>query len=68
VNPIKPVYLLAGGPHFRRESRDPLISKMLGDTDLCKPSVAYIGAASGDDLHFFKAIKNLLVQHGAGRY
>jgi hypothetical protein len=62
VKPIKPVYLLAGVPHSRRESRDPLIQRMIEETARLKPSVAYIGVASGDDLPFFRAIKALLVQ------
>ena len=63
----KPVYLLAGGPHQRRKTHDPLIQQMLRETGYPEPSVAYIGAASGDNHQFFNFIKTLLEQNGAGR-
>lgn len=66
VKGIKSVFLLAGGPFRRRESHDPLISEMLQEAGHPKPSVAYIGAASGDNAQFFKTIKSILEQHGAG--
>lgn len=64
---IKSVYLLAGGAFHRRKSHDPLIQEMLSETGHPKPSVAYIGIASGDDPQFFRAIKTLLIQNGANR-
>ncbi|MEI6168437.1 MAG: Type 1 glutamine amidotransferase-like domain-containing protein [bacterium] len=64
---IKPVYLLAGGAFHRRQSHDPLIHQMLRETARPQPTVAYIGTASGDDPHFFNALKTLLEQNGAGR-
>lgn len=63
---IKPVYLLAGGAFHRRQSHDPLIQEMLRETGRPLPSVAYVGTASGDDPHFFNALKTLLKQNGAG--
>jgi len=66
-NAEKPIYLLAGGSRLRRKSSDPLIWEMLRQVGHPEPSVAYIGSASGDDLWFFKAIKALFKQSGAGR-
>lgn len=63
---LKPVYLLSGDSYHHRKSRDPLIREMLAETGREKPSVAYIGTASGDDPHFFTVIKSLFERTGAG--
>ncbi|MEI8140526.1 MAG: hypothetical protein WCI03_11750 [bacterium] len=60
MNTVKPVYLLSGDSYHHQKSRDPLIREMLGETGISRPSVAYIGTASGDDPGFFQVIKTLL--------
>ncbi len=62
----KPVYLLAGGKQSRK-STDSLIQEMLRAFGVARPAVAYMGAASGDDLQFLGFIEPLLRQAGAGR-
>jgi peptidase E len=62
------VYLISGGYHRRRNLRpDELLTSILEDTGLRQPSVAYVGAASGDDRGFFRWVADLLRKAGAGR-
>jgi dipeptidase E len=63
----KPVYLLAGGPGSRRNSPDPLLQMILRETGKPSPTVAYVGAASGDDKNFFRMIANFFTLAGAGK-
>ena len=60
------VYLLAGGPHSRRTQRDPLLTRAIAAGGVIEPSIAYIGAASGDDKSFFKMLSNYMRNCGAG--
>ena len=46
------VYLLAGG-RARRHATDPGLAAALAETGVARPSLAYIGAANGDDPSFF---------------
>jgi peptidase E len=63
----KPVYLIAGGPSTRaRRGPDPLIQEALRLEGIRRPSVAYIGAASGDKAVFRAMISRLLREAGAG--
>jgi peptidase E len=62
----KSLYLLSGGTHLRRKAGDPLIGQALLETGRERPSVAYVGAASGDDLGFFRILASLLHRAGAG--
>jgi cyanophycinase-like exopeptidase len=63
----KPIYLLAGGrPARTRRGPDPLIQEALRTAAVIKPSVAYIGAASGDNTVFRAMITRLLQVAGAG--
>jgi peptidase E len=57
-----PLYLLAGG----RGRRDPAVKLFFQECGLIEPSVAYIGAASDDNLEFFQHISGYLRQMGAG--
>ncbi len=59
--------MLSGDSYHHRKSRDPLLREMLGETGISRPSVAYIGTASGDDPGFFQVIKTLFERSGAGR-
>ncbi len=62
----KPVTLLAGGAYHRRNARDPLLADMLSATGVKRPTVAYVGVASGDDPGFFRLVSRLLEMAGAG--
>jgi hypothetical protein len=59
-----PVHLLAGRS---RLARDPAVAAALGVCGKPKPTVAYVGAASGDNAFFFGLMKKSLVASGAGR-
>jgi peptidase E len=63
----KPVYLIAGGrrPAARRNP-DPLFAEALALAGALRPSVAYIGAASGDNALFRAMISRVLRRAGAG--
>ena len=62
----KPVWLLAGGPGSRRRGADPLLARALSLAGRDSPSVAYVGAPSGDSRAFFIMIAALLKKAGAG--
>jgi peptidase E len=66
MNTTQPVYLLAGNPGNRR-SPDPSIQLILKATGKERPSIAYIGAASGDDKSFFHFISDSFIRAGAGQ-
>jgi cyanophycinase-like exopeptidase len=61
-----PIYLLAGDPGARRGMKDPLICRAIASCGFVEPSIAYIGAASGDDKSFFTMLARLMVACGAG--
>jgi cyanophycinase-like exopeptidase len=65
-----PVYLLAGGRGMeRRKGPDPLLRAALGldgKGDDRRPTVAYVGAASGDNAVFRTWIARMLQKAGAG--
>jgi peptidase E len=63
----KPVYLLAGGRGQRRPSPDPLLQAVFRECGVSSPSVAYVGAASGDDRSFFGFITSAFKDAGAGQ-
>jgi len=63
----KSIYLMAGFSKKHRNSTDLLFQAMLKETNHLHPSVAYIGAASSDNLEFFTAIKKELQRNGAGQ-
>jgi peptidase E len=54
MNKKKPVYLLAGGRETKKSSLADILKKLLAETGKDKPSIAYIGAANGDDRWFYK--------------
>lgn len=61
-----PIYLLAGNPGARRGMKDPLICRAIASCGAVEPSIAYVGAASGDDKSFFTMLARLMVACGAG--
>lgn len=61
-----PIYLLAGGPGPRRGGRDSLLARALAAGGSERPSVAYVGAASGDNRAFMAMMAHHLRQAGAG--
>jgi cyanophycinase-like exopeptidase len=63
-----PLYLIAGGPHsIQRKGPDLLVQEALARTGVSRPSVAYVGAASGDNPAFRLLITRILEKAGAGR-
>ena len=66
VGNIVPIYLLAGGPGSRRAHGDPLLTRAIAGSGVAEPSIAYVGAASGDDTSFFKMLAGLMRACGAG--
>jgi cyanophycinase-like exopeptidase len=64
---LPPVYLIAGGRGAaRRRGSDPLVAEALALAGVEKPSVAYVGAASGDNAVFRAMISGILKKAGAG--
>ena len=61
------IYLLAGGRGSLRTDRDPLVARVLASCELPHPSIAYVGAASGDSQPFFSMISGYLGRCGTGR-
>jgi len=61
-----PLYLLAGGPGSRRSRKDPLLTRVIASCGVSEPTIAYVGAASGDDKSFFKMIAGFMLGCGAG--
>ncbi|MCU0235744.1 MAG: Type 1 glutamine amidotransferase-like domain-containing protein [Acidobacteria bacterium] len=60
------IYLIAGDPGQRGVGRDPLLAAILGQLGLERPSVAYVGAASGDSRLFFLWAASVLKKAGSG--
>ena len=61
----KPVYLLAGGKRGAKRP-DPILETVFRESGKLAPSVAYIGAATGDDRNFFRFIASGFKAAGAG--
>lgn len=62
----RPVFLLAGSLGQRRSGPDPLLQQVFAATGMASPSIAYVGAASGDNPDFFKWLAVLFRSSGAG--
>ncbi len=60
------IYLLAGNPRSRGGKPDPAMRAFFNEVGPERPRVAYLGAASGDDLGFFEAMRERLMESGAG--
>lgn len=60
-----PVYLLAGGRSWRRQQKDSLLERILAEAAPPRPSIAYIGVASGDNREFLNWLSPLFKQAGA---
>jgi len=63
MSAAKPVYLLAG--RWGRNP-DPIITRVIAESGFKKPSIGYIGAASGDNLDFYKRMESYFEAAGAG--
>jgi len=61
-----PIYLLAGGRSSLRKHGDPLLTRVLASYGVPHPSIAYVGAASGDSQPFFMMISRFLRSSGGG--
>ena len=53
---IKPVFLIAGGRHSRDNKPDALLQAVFRTYGIKSPTVAYSGAASGDDTGFYETL------------
>ncbi len=62
-----PVHLLAGGPGSRRSGSDPLLAEVFAASGKARPTVAYVGAASGDNQAFYAMLAARMKGSGAGR-
>jgi cyanophycinase-like exopeptidase len=62
----KSLFLIAGDPHRRRAGTDPLLRMVFDHCGVSSPSIAYIGAASGDDRGFFTMVTGAFTNSGAG--
>jgi cyanophycinase-like exopeptidase len=62
-----PVILIAGGSGMRkRKGPDPLLRAVIDRTGIRQPTIAYVGAASGDDPAFRLWFAGLFQKAGAG--
>ena len=66
VSVPRPIHLLAGGIWRRSAKPDPLIAAAIAEAGCPAPTIAYVGAASGDDLQFVERIENLFRRAGSG--
>ncbi|HTY82528.1 MAG TPA: Type 1 glutamine amidotransferase-like domain-containing protein [Dehalococcoidales bacterium] len=62
----KPVFLIAGSRGLRRKGPDPTLVATFTEFGIAKPSIAYVGVASGDDRSFFSMIASFFKEAGAG--
>jgi putative intracellular protease/amidase len=62
-----PIYLLAGGRAALLRGPDPLLTRAVAGCGVASPSIAYVGAASGDNKAFLLMISGMLRQCGAGQ-
>lgn len=63
---MKPVYLLAGGRGGDRKKMTAIIRTVLKETGKPSPKIAYIGAATDDNLLFYKMMTLPITAAGAG--
>ena len=62
-----PLFLIAGGPgQVRRRGADPLLQTVIRGSGKTRPTIAYVGAASGDNPAFRLLIAQMLLKAGAG--
>ena len=65
---LEALFLLAGGRGMRtRKGPDPILQAIFRRTGVRKPTVAYVGAASGDNAEFRLWLVGLMKESGAGR-
>ena len=62
----KPVFLLAGKARRGRQGPDPLLQPVFAQAPKPRPSIAYVGAASGDDRSFLQWLTAYFKTGGAG--
>ncbi len=60
------MFLIAGDPRSRHAGNDPLLRTVFDHCGVSSPSIAYIGAASGDDRRFFTMVTGAFTSSGAG--
>jgi peptidase E len=62
----KPVFLIAGSRGLRRKGPDPTLVATFREFAIEKPTIAYVGVASGDNRAFFYMIAAFFKEAGAG--
>ncbi|MGA2671362.1 MAG: Type 1 glutamine amidotransferase-like domain-containing protein, partial [Dehalococcoidia bacterium] len=62
MNVLKPVYLIGGGRD--RKSFESIIKTILEDTGKVRPTIAYVGVASGDSWPFYLMMSAMIKQTG----
>jgi peptidase E len=62
MNAAKPVYLIAGGKN--RKSFKSIIEMIREDTGKARPTIAYVGVASGDSLPFYLMMSAMIKEAG----
>ncbi len=67
MNQVKPLYLLSGGRGRNNNSFGLIVRQVFREIDKAVPSIGYVGAASDDNLAFFKHIAGMLKTAGAGK-
>ena len=65
MNNKKPVYLIAGGRG--NNNPDPIFQAVLNDVGKASPTIAYVGAANGDNKEFFERIESSIKRAGECR-
>jgi peptidase E len=60
------MFLIAGDPGSRRNGSDPILRDVFENCGSSSPSIAYVGAASSDDLGFFGRVSGYFAKSGSG--
>jgi cyanophycinase-like exopeptidase len=63
----KPVYLLAGGRGGKDTTIIRIMKEIAAQSGVASPSIAYVGAASGDNKAFYLFISTMLKRAGSGK-
>ncbi len=64
MNNQKPIYLIAGGRNNRGRSFEAVMKPVLNEIGRRSPTIAYVGAASGDNWGFYLMISRMIKNAG----
>ena len=67
MSDLKPVYLLAGGRPRNARTFNPLFREVFKESGKTNPTIAYVGAASGENKAFYLMMTAMLKGVGAGK-